>query len=53
MLVHALKPFIVFSMMTKSSELVAGITLGAAVTMIFAISSWAMCAGTAWCDISS
>jgi hypothetical protein len=27
--------------------------LGAAVTMIFAISSWAMCAGTAWCDISS
>jgi len=52
-LVQTLKPFIVFSMMTKSSELVAGVTLGTTVTTIFAISSWAMCAGTAWCDIAS
>ena len=52
-LVQTLKPFIVFSMMTKSSELVAGVTLGTTVTTIFAISSWAMCAGTAWCDIAA
>ena len=51
--VQALKPFIAFAMMTKSSDLVAGVSLGVAVTTIFAVSTWAMCAGTAYCDISS
>ena len=51
--VQALKPFIVFAMMTKSSDLVAGVMAGGAVTTIFAVSTWAMCAGTNYCDISS
>jgi hypothetical protein len=51
--VYALKPLIVFAMMTKGGEMTAGVSLGVAVTIIFAVSSWAFCAGTMYCDISS
>lgn len=51
--VHTLKPLIVFAMMTKGGEMTAGVSLGVAVTTIFAVSSWAFCAGTLYCDISS
>jgi hypothetical protein len=50
--VHMLKPYIMFGMMTKHGDVFAGISLGCAVTVAFAVSSWALCAGTSYCDIS-
>jgi zinc transporter ZupT len=50
--VHALKPYIVFGMMTKHGDIIAGISLGVAITVMFAVSTWAMCTGTAYCDIA-
>lgn len=50
--VHALKPYIMFGMMTKHGDIVAGISLGVAVTVMFAVSTWAMCTGTSYCDIA-
>ena len=46
-----LKPFVMFALMTKHGDVVGGLTIGVTVTVIFAVSSWAFCAGTSYCDI--
>ena len=51
MFVATLKPLVLFALMTKHGDVVGGLTIGVTVTVIFAVSSWAFCTGTSYCDI--